>query len=153
MEPILEPCCVELPEPRHCPIRKEPACRLPSGRHQLGRAVARWYDWFMASLEDEIEFEFYRSPGPGGQKKNTTDSAVRARHVPTGIVVVATSERSQLRNKQAAVEEIARRLAELRKKRTPRVPTRPTLGSQTRRVESKKKRAEIKKLRGTPDSG
>lgn len=107
----------------------------------------------MASLEDEIEFEFYRSPGPGGQKKNTTDSAVRARHVPTGIVVVATSERSQLRNKQAAVEEIARRLAELRKKRTPRVPTRPTLASQVRRVESKKKRSETKKLRGTPDSG
>lgn len=107
----------------------------------------------MASLEDEIEFEFYRSPGPGGQKKNTTDSAVRARHIPTGIVVVSTSERSQLRNKQAAVEEIARRLAEMRKKRVPRVPTRPTLGSQVRRVESKKKRAEVKKLRGTPDGG
>jgi protein subunit release factor B len=98
--------------------------------------------------EDEIEFEFYRSSGPGGQKKNTTDSAVRARHIPTGITVVATAERSQLRNKQAAVEEIARRLAALRKKRIPRVPTRPSKASQARRVEAKKKRGLLKKLRG-----
>jgi len=131
-------------------VQAQPPKRLVN---RLGGAASRWYDYVMASLEDEIEFEFYRSPGPGGQKKNTTDSAVRARHVPTGIVVVATSERSQLRNKQAAVEEIERRLAEMRKKRVPRVPTRPTLGSQVRRVESKKKRAEVKKLRGTPDSG
>lgn len=98
--------------------------------------------------EHEIEFDFYRSSGPGGQKKNTTDSAVRARHVPTGIVVVATAERSQLRNKQAAVEEIARRLAALRKKRIPRLKTKPTKASQERRVEEKKKRGLVKKLRG-----
>ncbi len=101
----------------------------------------------MPSLEDEIEFEFYRSSGPGGQKKNTTDSAVRARHLPTGIVVVATSDRSQHRNKLAAVEEIARRLALRRKKRIPRVPTKPSRASQTRRVDEKKKRGATKRLR------
>jgi len=103
----------------------------------------------MASLEDEIEFEFYRSSGPGGQKKNTTDSAVRARHLPTGIVVVATAERSQHRNKQAAIAEIARRLAARKKKRIPRVPTKPSKASEERRIQEKKKRAETKRSRGT----
>lgn len=102
----------------------------------------------MPSLEDEIEFEFYRSSGPGGQKKNTTDTAVRARHVPSGIVVVATGERSQYRNKLAAIEEIARRLALRRKKRVPRVPTRPSGASRERRIQEKKKRGETKRLRG-----
>lgn len=101
--------------------------------------------------EDEIEFEFYRSSGPGGQKKNTTDSAVRARHLPSGIVVVATGERSQYRNKQAAIEEIARRLAARRKRRIPRVPTKPTRSSQERRVQAKKKRGETKRLRGSAE--
>jgi len=101
----------------------------------------------MPSLEDEIEFEFYRSSGPGGQKKNTTDTAVRARHLPTGIVVVETSERSQHRNKLAAIEEIARRLALRRKKRTPRVPTKPSRAAKARRVDEKKKRGETKRLR------
>lgn len=103
----------------------------------------------MASLEDEIEFEFYRSSGPGGQKKNTTDSAVRARHLPTGIVVIATAERSQHQNKQAAIAEIARRLEQRKKKRVPRVPTRPSKASIERRIQQKKKRAETKRSRGT----
>jgi len=107
------------------------------------------YNFGMAMLEDEIEFEFYRSSGPGGQKKNTTDSAVRARHLPTGIVVVATAERSQHRNKQAAIAEIARRLAIRRKKRIPRVPTKPSRASQERRIQEKKQRTETKRGRGT----
>lgn len=105
----------------------------------------------MPTLEDEIEFEFYRSSGPGGQKKNTTDSAVRARHLPTGITVVATAHRSQHRNKLAAVEEIARRLAARRKKRIPRVPTKPSRASQARRIDEKKKRGATKRLRGDFD--
>lgn len=114
----------------------------------LDRSLFR-YNSGMALLEDEIEFEFYRSSGPGGQKKNTTDSAVRARHLPTGIVVVATAERSQFRNKQAAIAEIARRLAARRKKRVPRVPTKPTKASKERRIQEKKKRTETKRTRGT----
>ena len=105
----------------------------------------------MASLEDEIEFEFYRSSGPGGQKKNTTDSAVRARHLPSGIVVVATGERSQFRNKQAAIEEIARRLAARRKRRIPRVPTKPSGAARERRIQEKKQRGTTKRLRGAPE--
>ena len=100
--------------------------------------------------DEELEFSFFRSSGPGGQKKNTTDSAVRVRHLPTGLVVVSTASRSQFQNKQLAVLELARRLAALNRRPRARHATRPTLGSRVRRVESKRHRAEIKRLRGAP---
>ena len=100
--------------------------------------------------DEELEFSFFRSSGPGGQKKNTTDSAVRVRHLPTGLVVVSTSSRSQFQNKQLAVLELARRLAALNRRPRTRHATRPTLGSRVRRVETKRHRAEIKRMRGTP---
>ncbi|MDO8991246.1 MAG: peptide chain release factor H [Sideroxyarcus sp.] len=65
-----------------------------------------------AILEGEIRFETMRSSGPGGQHVNTTDSAVRATHVSTGISVKVQTERSQHANKRLAVLLIARRLAQ-----------------------------------------
>lgn len=65
-----------------------------------------------ASLEGEIRFETLRSSGPGGQHVNTTDSAVRATHLASGISVKVQSERSQHANKRLALLLIARRLAE-----------------------------------------
>lgn len=101
--------------------------------------------------DEDLEFSFFRSSGPGGQKKNTTDSAVRLRHLPTGLVVIATSSRSQHRNKQAALEELERRLQALRRRRKRRVATAPTRASQERRIEEKKRRGGIKQTRGTPE--
>jgi peptide chain release factor len=63
-----------------------------------------------AIFEREIRFETMRSSGPGGQHVNTTDSAVRATHVSTGISVKVQTERSQHANKRLAVLLIARRL-------------------------------------------
>ena len=100
--------------------------------------------------DDEIEITFYRSSGPGGQHKNTTESAVRVRHLPTGIVVVATAERSQLRNKLAALEELERRLAARRRKPKPRIPVKPSKAMKKRRVESKRLRSTTKSLRKKP---
>ena len=117
----------------------------------------------------EIELRFSRSSGPGGQHANTSETrvealfdveasqaltAVQKRRVlaRTGPVIraVAQDERSQWRNRELAVERVADQLREALRVERRRVPTKPSAAAREKRLESKRRRSEVKRLRRSP---
>jgi ribosome-associated protein len=117
----------------------------------------------------ELELRFSRSSGPGGQHANTSETRVEAifdvesssalsdaqkRRVlakagPT-LRAIAQDERSQLRNRELAIERLVEQLRQALKVERRRVATTPTQASRERRLETKKRRSQTKKLRRPP---
>jgi ribosome-associated protein len=123
---------------------------------------------------DALAFSFIRSPGPGGQNVNKVATAVQLRFdlmgapgLPAGlkqraarlagnrltaegvIVITASDTRSQARNREAAVQRLLEILRAAAPAPKTRRPTRPTLGSRTRRLDAKTRRGAVKSLRSS----
>lgn len=105
----------------------------------------------LEQLEKEVEFTAYQASGPGGQHRNRTFSAIRAKHIPTGIVVTATDSRSQLRNRRIALERLRERLIEHFHEDPPRVPTHKRKAVRAREKRERQIRSDKKKLRQKPE--
>ncbi len=100
----------------------------------------------------DCDVETYRASGPGGQHRNKTESAVRMTHRPTGITRVATEHRSQLRNRQLALERIWRALEARKRKPKPRIATKPGAAAEEKRLAGKRRQAAKKTTRRAPPS-
>ena len=98
-------------------------------------------------LKKQVVIETYRSGGPGGQRKNKVETAVRLRHLPSGMTVVATEHRSQAENRRLAFERLRERLMKLNRPIRRRIPTRTPQRAAEKRIEEKKMRSVKKRLR------
>lgn len=96
------------------------------------------------ALLSECVEEFFVASGPGGQHRNKTESGVRLSHLPTELSVTATERRSQAQNRDAALERLREGLQALTFVPKPRKKTKPTRGSQLRRLDAKKQHKERK---------
>ena len=119
---------------------------------------------------DEIELRFSRSSGPGGQHANRSETRVEAvfdvegssaltdvqkrrvlaKAAPT-LRAVAQDERSQWRNRELAVERLVEQLRRALHVERKRVPTKPSAAAKERRLEEKRRRSDVKRLRRAPD--
>ncbi len=104
----------------------------------------------LAELLSECDVETFKASGKGGQHVNTTESAVRLRHRPTGLVAASQQERSQHRNKIIALQILRRKIEKLNYRPPTRIPTRQTKAAKERTLRSKTQQSEKKRLRSKP---
>jgi protein subunit release factor B len=105
------------------------------------------FDTDIEALEKQVIVETFRSSGPGGQRKNKTETAVRLKHLPSGITVTATEHRFQSQNRRLAFETLRERLLKLNRPRKRRIPTSVPLKAVERKMEEKKILSAKKRLR------
>ena len=109
------------------------------------------YTTDLETLKGETEVETRRSSKPGGQRRDKTETAVRLRHIPSGITVVASDSRSQAMNRKLAFQRLQERLERLNQPQKPRIRRRPPARAVARRKEEKIKLSDKKQLRLPPD--
>jgi protein subunit release factor A len=95
----------------------------------------------------EIRVETFKASGPGGQHRNKRETAVRIRHLPSGITALATEHRFQARNKALALRRLELKVHALGRKRRPRIPTSIPASYKEHILEAKHHRAQIKRWR------
>ena len=98
-------------------------------------------------LKKQVVVETYKSSGPGCQRKNKTETAVRLTHLPSGITVIATEHRSQAENRRLAFERLRERLIKLNRPKKRRIPTTVSLTAIEKRKEEKRFHSKKKGLR------
>jgi protein subunit release factor B len=113
----------------------------------MPKPTLQQFDTDLKILKRQVILETYRSSGPGGQRKNKVETAVRLKHPPSGLTVVATEHRSQAENRKLAFERLRRRLMKLNRPVRRRIPTPTPRIAVEKRMEEKKIRSKKKRLR------
>jgi protein subunit release factor B len=106
--------------------------------------VETWHQLDDEALLAQCEVHVHRAGGPGGQHRNKVETAIRLVHLPSGVVAEGKDERSKTQNFAAALRRLREKLERKAYRPPPRHKTKPTKGSQRRRIEAKKRQGEKK---------
>ncbi len=99
----------------------------------------------------DVIIDYFRASGPGGQRRNKKDTAVRITHIATGLKAVATESRYRIQNLKKAFSRLEDRIKDSERKAEPRIPTKIPRRVKERRIVNKKQRGSKKSLRGRID--
>jgi len=113
----------------------------------MTKPLRQHFDTDLEIVKKQVTIETYRSRGPGGQRKNKVETAVRLRHLPSGMTVVATEHRSQAENRKLAFKRLRERLIKLNRPIRRRIPTPAPSVAMEKRIKEKKIRSQKKRLR------